>query len=30
VYAWAAWAESTGIDPQATRSLLRYNQTLIL
>jgi len=29
VHAWAAWAESTGIDPQATRSLLRYNQTLI-
>jgi UDP-glucose 6-dehydrogenase len=29
VYAWAAWAESTGIDPAATKSLLSYNQTLI-
>ena len=29
VYAWAAWAESTGIDPEATRSLLSYNQQLI-
>lgn len=28
VYAWAAWAESTGIDPLATKSLLSYNQTL--
>jgi UDP-glucose 6-dehydrogenase len=29
VYAWCAWAESVGIDPQATRDLLRYNQRLI-
>jgi hypothetical protein len=28
VYAWAAWAESVGLDPQATRSLLRYNSRL--
>ena len=28
VYAWSAWAESTGIDPAATRSLLEYNKTL--
>lgn len=28
VYAWATWAESTGIDPLATKSLLSYNQTL--
>jgi len=29
VYAWCAWAESLGINPEATRSLLNYNQTLI-
>jgi len=28
VYAWAAWAESTGIDPRATRDLLSYNRSL--
>ena len=29
IYAWAAWAESAGIDPVATKSLLQYNQQLI-
>lgn len=29
VYAWAAWAESVGIDPAGTRALLAYNTTLI-
>jgi len=29
VYAWAAWAESTGIDPLATKSLLSYNTKLV-
>jgi UDP-glucose 6-dehydrogenase len=29
VRAWLAWAESTGIDAQATRSLLAYNESLI-
>jgi UDP-glucose 6-dehydrogenase len=29
VYAWAAWVESTGIDPVATKSLLCYNQSLV-
>ena len=29
VYAWAAWAESTGIDCSATESLLRYNDNII-
>lgn len=28
-YAWAAWAESTGLDPKATKDLLRYNELLI-
>ena len=28
VYAWAAWAESTGLDPRATRDLLSYNRSL--
>lgn len=30
VYAWAAWAESVGIDPRATKDLLAYNETLIV
>lgn len=29
VYAWCAWAESVGLDPMATKSLLQYNQTLL-
>jgi hypothetical protein len=29
VYAWAAWAESTGIDPRATCDLLQYNRSLV-
>lgn len=29
VYAWCAWAESVGIDPSATKSLLQYNQELL-
>lgn len=29
VYAWAAWAESVGIDPQATKCLLAYNTKLV-
>lgn len=29
VYAWCAWAESVGVDPKATYSLLKYNQKLI-
>lgn len=29
VYAWAAWAESVGIDPTATRTLLDYNHSLV-
>jgi hypothetical protein len=29
VYAWAAWVESLGLDPTATRALLRYNENLI-
>jgi hypothetical protein len=29
VYAWCAWVESVGIDPIATKELLKYNQTLI-
>jgi UDP-glucose 6-dehydrogenase len=29
VHAWTAWAESTGIDPAATKSLLSYNQGLV-
>ena len=29
VYAWCAWAESVGIDPLATRSLLDYNEYLL-
>jgi UDP-glucose 6-dehydrogenase len=29
IYAWCAWAESIGIDPTATKSLLAYNNTLL-
>jgi UDP-glucose 6-dehydrogenase len=29
VYAWCAWAESVGIDPTATKNLLKYNEKLI-
>jgi UDP-glucose 6-dehydrogenase len=29
VYAWCAWAESVGIDPMATKSLLEYNKILV-
>jgi UDP-glucose 6-dehydrogenase len=29
VYGWCAWAESAGIDPIATKSLLKYNQSLL-
>jgi UDP-glucose 6-dehydrogenase len=29
VYAWCAWAESVGLDPEATRSLLKYNSKLL-
>ena len=29
IYGWCAWAESVGIDPKATKSLLEYNQFLI-
>ena len=29
VYAWCAWAESTGLDPEATRALLNYNHKLV-
>lgn len=29
VYAWCAWAESSGLNPQATLDLLKYNQQLI-
>jgi UDP-glucose 6-dehydrogenase len=29
VYAWCAWAESVGIDPIATKELLKYNENLI-
>lgn len=29
VWAWCAWAESSGLCPIATRSLLEYNETLI-
>ena len=29
IYAWAAWAESCGINPQATISMLKYNEGLI-
>jgi len=29
IYGWCAWAESVGIDPMATKSLLEYNQGLI-
>lgn len=29
VYAWCAWAESAGLNPEATAALLRYNQKLI-
>jgi hypothetical protein len=27
-HAWCAWAESSGLNPQATLDLLKYNQTL--
>lgn len=30
VYAWCAWSESVGMDPMATKDLLRYNETLLL
>jgi len=29
IYAWAAWAESVGINPTATKSMLEYNEGLI-
>ena len=29
IYGWCAWAESVGIDPKATKSLLEYNQFLL-
>lgn len=29
VWAWAAWAESAGIDPQLTNAMLEYNEGLI-
>ena len=29
VYAWCAWAESTGIDPHLTRESLKYNEKLV-
>ncbi len=29
VYAWAAWAESLGMNPVLTKSMLAYNETLI-
>lgn len=29
IYGWCAWAESVGIDPMATKSLLDYNQFLL-
>jgi UDP-glucose 6-dehydrogenase len=29
VYAWAAWAESLGISPEATNNLLKYNLSLL-
>ena len=29
IYGWCAWAESVGVDPQATKSLLEYNQFLL-
>jgi UDP-glucose 6-dehydrogenase len=29
IYGWCAWAESVGIDPAATKSLLAYNNGLI-
>lgn len=29
VYAWCAWAESVGIEPMATKSLLSYNNKLL-
>lgn len=29
IYGWCAWAESVGIDPKATKSLLDYNQFLL-
>ena len=28
VHAWCDWAESSGLNPQATLDLLKYNQTL--
>lgn len=29
IYGWCRWAESVGIDPMATKSLLEYNLTLL-
>jgi UDP-glucose 6-dehydrogenase len=29
IYGWCAWAESVGVDPKATKSLLEYNQFLL-
>jgi UDP-glucose 6-dehydrogenase len=29
IYAWCAWAESVGINPIATKNLLKYNEKLI-
>jgi len=29
IYAWCAWVESVGIDPEATKSLLIYNEKLL-
>lgn len=29
IYGWCAWAESVGFDPQATKSLLEYNNFLL-
>jgi len=29
VYAWCAWAESVGINPEATNALLKYNEKLV-
>ena len=29
IYGWCAWAESVGIDPEATKSLLLYNEKLL-
>lgn len=29
IYGWCVWAESVGIDPEATKSLLLYNEKLL-